>query len=74
MPKPKNEGLGIAMAERPTTQRRWVLARRPPSKVPDLAQDFKFEDAAPVPVPGPGQALAKTIYCSMAENEPQTTR
>merc|ERR550514_2698103 len=40
------------------------LARKPPSKVPDVKQDFE-DVSTPIPSPGPGQALVRTIYLSL---------
>ena len=43
--------------------RYWTLARRPPPPWPD-ASTFELREA-PVPQPGPGQALTRTIYVSL---------
>jgi NADPH-dependent curcumin reductase CurA len=50
------------MAQSPTTNRRIVLASRPKA-APSLA-DFRL-DEAPVPVPGPGQMLLRTLWLSL---------
>jgi NADPH-dependent curcumin reductase CurA len=45
------------------TYRYWTLAKRPPPPWPD---DATFEvRTAPIPAPGPGQALTRTIYVSL---------
>ena len=43
--------------------RYWTLARRPPPSWPDETT-FAIQEA-PVPAPGPGQALTRTIYVSL---------
>ena len=43
--------------------RYWTLARRPPPPWPD-AETFELREA-PIPQPGPGQALTRTIYVSL---------
>src|ERR1700690_1664499 len=43
--------------------RYWRLAKRPPPPWPDDAT-FALREA-PVPAPGPGQALTRTIYVSL---------
>ncbi len=43
--------------------RYWTLARRPPPPWPDETT-FAIKEA-PVPAPGPGQALTRTIYVSL---------
>ena len=43
--------------------RYWTLAKRPPPPWPDEAT-FALKEA-PVPTPGPGQALTRTIYVSL---------
>ena len=43
--------------------RYWTLVKRPPPPWPDEAT-FALK-AAPVPTPGPGQALTRTIYVSL---------
>src|SRR3984885_6448199 len=43
--------------------RYWTLAKRPPPPWPDEGT-FALRDA-PVPAPGPGQALTRTIYVSL---------
>jgi NADPH-dependent curcumin reductase CurA len=43
--------------------RYWTLAKRPPPPCPDEAT-FALKEA-PVPIPGPGQALTRTIYVSL---------
>ncbi|MFZ5721646.1 MAG: NADP-dependent oxidoreductase [Pseudomonadota bacterium] len=43
--------------------RYWTLAKRPPPPWPDAAT-FEMREA-PVPEPGPGQALTRTIYVSL---------
>ena len=45
-----------------TVNRRWLLASRP-AGVPQ-ATDFRL-DEGPVPVPGPGQALVRSLYLSV---------
>ncbi len=45
-----------------TTNRSWVLARRPNGMVQQ--SDFELREA-PVPEPGPGQFVVRTIYCSL---------
>ncbi len=46
-----------------TVNRYWTLAKRPPPPWPD-AGTFEVREA-PVPTPGPGQALTRTIYVSL---------
>lgn len=46
-----------------TVNRYWTLAKRPPPPWPD-AGTFEVREA-PVPAPGPGQALTRTIYVSL---------
>jgi NADPH-dependent curcumin reductase CurA len=41
----------------------WTLAKRPPPPWPD-ADTFALREA-PIPTPGPGQALTRTIYISL---------
>lgn len=41
----------------------WRLARTPPGGLPDGA-DFRWQEA-PIPEPGPGQMLTRTIYLSL---------
>ena len=43
--------------------RYWTLAKRPPPPWPDAAT-FALREA-PIPTPGPGQALTRTIYVSL---------
>ena len=43
--------------------RYWTLAKRPPPPWPDDAT-FALKEA-PIPTPGPGQALTRTIYVSL---------
>ena len=43
--------------------RYWTLAKRPPPPWPDPAT-FELREA-PIPTPGPGQALTRTIYVSL---------
>jgi NADPH-dependent curcumin reductase CurA len=43
--------------------RYWTLVERPPTGLPDPAL-FALSEA-PVPTPGPGQALSRTIYISL---------
>ena len=43
--------------------RYWTLAKRPPPPWPD--EDTFALKEAPVPTPGPGQALTRTIYVSL---------
>src|SRR6195952_5634565 len=43
--------------------RYWTLAKRPPPPWPDAATFVLRE--APIPTPGPGQALTRTIYVSL---------
>ena len=43
--------------------RYWTLAKRPPPPWPD-ADTFALKEA-PIPTPGPGQALTRTIYVSL---------
>ena len=43
--------------------RYWTLAKRPPPPWPD-ASTFALRDG-PIPQPGPGQALTRTIYVSL---------
>jgi NADPH-dependent curcumin reductase CurA len=43
--------------------RYWTLAKRPPPPWPDEAT-FALKEA-PIPIPGPGQALTRTIYVSL---------
>jgi NADPH-dependent curcumin reductase CurA len=45
------------------THRQWLLARTPPGGLP-VADDFTWREG-PVPDPGPGQLLARTIYLSL---------
>lgn len=45
------------------TQKQWTLARRPAEGLPTDG-DFRFADA-PIPEPGPGQLLSRTIYLSL---------
>jgi hypothetical protein len=45
------------------TNRYWTLAKRPPPPWPDEAT-FALREA-PIPSPGPGQALTRTIYVSL---------
>jgi NADPH-dependent curcumin reductase CurA len=45
------------------TNRYWTLAKRPPPPWPD-AGTFELREA-PMPQPGPGQALTRTIYVSL---------
>jgi NADPH-dependent curcumin reductase CurA len=45
------------------TNRYWTLAKRPPPPWPD-AETFALREA-PIPEPGPGQALTRTIYVSL---------
>jgi hypothetical protein len=42
--------------------RYWTLAKRPPPPWPD---ETTFVKEAPIPTPGPGQALTRTIYVSL---------
>lgn len=46
-----------------TVNRYWTLAKRPPPAWPD-PDTFELREA-PVPSPGPGQALTRTIYVSL---------
>jgi NADPH-dependent curcumin reductase CurA len=46
----------------PKTYRRVVLARRPPAE--PVETDFRIEEA-PMPEPGPGQALVRVVYMSL---------
>ena len=46
----------------PKAHRRVVLARRPPGEPAE--SDFRIEEV-PVPVPGPGQFLARIVYLSL---------
>src|ERR1700730_19072755 len=43
--------------------RYWTLAKRPPPPWPDDTT-FALREA-PIPTPGPGQALTRTIYVSL---------
>jgi len=43
--------------------RQWTLARRPPGGWP-VAEDFAWRET-PVPEPGPGQMLTRTLYLSL---------
>lgn len=43
--------------------RRWVVASRPD---PDLREDNFRLESAPLPVPGPGEFLVRTLYLSLA--------
>src|ERR1700689_5369545 len=43
--------------------RYWTLAKRPPPPWPDDTT-FALREA-PIPAPGPGQALTRTIYVSL---------
>lgn len=45
------------------TNHRWVLARTPPEGWP-ADGDFRFE-SVPLPEPGPGQCLTRTLYLSL---------
>ena len=45
------------------TNQQWLLARTPPDGLP-VADDFTWRER-PVPDPGPGQLLARTIYLSL---------
>jgi NADPH-dependent curcumin reductase CurA len=46
-----------------TVNRYWTLAKRPPPPWPD-ADTFELRET-PIPSPGPGQALTRTIYVSL---------
>jgi hypothetical protein len=46
-----------------TMRQQWLLARTPPEGMP-LAGDFKWRDG-PLPDPGAGQLLSRTIYLSL---------
>lgn len=41
----------------------WLLARRPPGRLP-TDDDFRWTESA-MPVPGPGQMLTRTLYLSL---------
>lgn len=43
-------------------QRRWLLARRPAGR--PVVDDFELE-SAPIPEPGPGEVLLRTLYLSV---------
>ena len=45
------------------TNQQWLLARTPPGGLP-VADDFIWREG-PVPDPGPGQLLARTLYLSL---------
>ncbi|MGR3454410.1 NADP-dependent oxidoreductase [Pseudooceanicola sp.] len=45
------------------TNRQWILADAPIERMPTAA-NFALRES-PVPVPGPGQALARTVYISL---------
>lgn len=45
------------------TNHQWLLARTPPGGLP-VADDFIWRES-PVPDPGPGQLLARTLYLSL---------
>jgi NADPH-dependent curcumin reductase len=49
--------------EEATMNRYWTLAERPLPPWPD-AETFELREA-PIPTPGPGQALSRTIYISL---------
>lgn len=54
---------GDACWEGTVNSRYWTLAKRPPPPWPDEGT-FALKEA-PVPAPGPGQALTRTIYVSL---------
>lgn len=49
-------------APSPSVNRQYVLVRRP--KGPLSESDFEYREA-PVPEPGPGEALTRTLYLSI---------
>ncbi len=51
------------MTDVPASCRRWVLASRP---APDVREDNFRLESGPVPEPGPGQFLVRTLYLSLA--------
>ena len=51
------------MSKADTTNRQWTLARKPAEGMP-VDADFAWRET-PIPTPGPGQMLTRTIYLSL---------